>query len=145
MPSRFPRPELSGGRSTGITRTLPYFGASDTEEQGARRDAYRRMIQSFKDLESGKSQVVYIAFSQRPVQDILHCYIIVGNRIRVRANIAGWEAGTGEHVTSWDGHDLSDAKFWCLLTGPVSWPPEPLTVRGHQGIRYVGDLWYSPV
>lgn len=141
MPSKFPRPELSGGRSTGIIRTLPYFGAKDTEEQGARRDAYKKMIQSFKDLESGKKDVVYIGFSQMPVTDVLHCYIIVGGRIRVRANIGGWEKGDGEKVTSWDGHDLSGAKYWCLLTAPVSWPPEPILRRGSQGFRYVGDLW----
>ncbi len=141
MPSKFPRPELHGERSTGIIRTLPYFGAATTEEQGARQDAYKRMIQSFKDLESGKRDCVYIAFNQMPKQEVLHCYIIVAGRVRVRANIAGWEKGDGEKVTSWDGHDLSDSKYWCILSAPVSWPPEPILRRGFQGHRYCGNLW----
>lgn len=128
-------------RPTGIIRTLPYFGAGDTEEQGAERRAYRRMIESFKAVERGQIECCRIAFSQMPRQEVLHCYLLVGGKIRVRANIATWEAGTGEHVSSWDGHDLSTAKFWALLTSPVSWPPFEVKMHGFQGIRYTEELW----
>lgn len=141
MPSRFPRPELSGGRSTGIIRTLPYFGAGDTEDEGARRDAYKEFLRAFKGVEEGRHECVRIAFPQMPTQDVLHCYILIGGRIRVRGNIAGWEKGDGSFVKSWDGHDLKDSKFWCLVTGPISWPSEPVIRRGFQGFRYTGDLW----
>lgn len=129
-------------RAVGITRTLPYFGAGDTEEKGAKRLAYRRMMESFRRAARYENAFVRIAFSQKPTQEVLHCYLIVGGRIRVRANISHWEIGTGEPVASWDGHDLSQAKYWAILTAPVSYPPEPLKRRGHQGIRYVyEDLW----
>lgn len=59
----------------------------------------------------------------------------------MRGNIAGWEEGDGSFVKSWDGHDLKDSKFWCLVTSPVSWPPDPVLRRGFQGFRYTDDLW----
>jgi hypothetical protein len=71
----------------------------------------------------------------------LHCYILVGGRVRLRANISHWEAGTGSAIESWDGHDLSGAKYWAILTGPVVYPPEPINMRGFQGFRYTEELW----
>ncbi len=129
-------------RPTGIIRTLPYFGAGDTNEAKTKRLAYRRMMKAFKRIEKGGDEYVRIAFSQMPTQDVLHCYILVEGQIRVRANIGWWERGTGEHVESWDGHDLSSAKYWAILTGPVEYPPEPIHRKGFQGLRYVTEpLW----
>lgn len=129
-------------RPTGIIRTLPYFGAGDTEEVGARRLAYKRMMEAFRRAGRYENAFVRIAFSQKPTQEVLHCYINVGGRIRVRANISHWEAGTGEQMESWDGHDLSRAKYWAILTGPVAYPPSVITRRGTQGFRYVyEELW----
>jgi hypothetical protein len=129
-------------RPVGIIRTLPYFGAGDTEEEGAKRKAYRRMMDSFRHADRSNTGFVRVAFAQKPTQEVLHCYINVGGKIRLRANLSHWEIGTGEKVQSWDGHDLSNAKYWAILTGPVSYPPEPIAKRGTQGFRYVyEDLW----
>lgn len=129
-------------RPVGIIRTLPYFGADDTEDKDARTLAYRRMLESFRRTDRYDNAFVRVAFAQKPTQEVLHCYINVGGKIRLRANISHWETGTGEQVESWDGHDLSNAKYWAILTGPVSYPPEPIKQRGTQGFRYVyDDLW----
>lgn len=128
-------------QATGIIRTLPYFGAGDTQEAQAKRAACRRMMEAFKRIENGSEEFVRIAFSQKPTLTVLHCYILVEGKIRVRANISHWEEGTGEHVDSWDGHDLSDAKYWAILTAPISYPPEPVTRKEFQGFRYTEDLW----
>jgi hypothetical protein len=131
----------NGQRPTGIIRTLPYFGAGDTEEAGARRLAYKRMMEAFRRADRYENAFVRIAFSQKPTTEVLHCYILVGGRVRLRANISHWEAGSGAAVESWDGHDLSKAKYWAILTGPVSYPPEPVKMRGSQGFRYTEELW----
>lgn len=131
-----PRP-----RPSAIIRTLPYFGAGDTEEAGARRLAYKRMMEAFRNADRYENAFVRVAFSQRPATEVLHCYILVGGRVRLRANISHWETGNGTTVESWDGHDLTSAKFWAILTGPVSYPPEQIKMRGFQGFRYTEELW----
>lgn len=134
--------DVTDDRYTGIIRTLPYFGAGDTLEAQAKKKAHERMMKAFRRMARGEDSLVRIAFSVRPKFDVLHCYIIVGGRVWVRANIATWEVGTGEKVESWDGHDLSNAKYWCILTAPVSFPQTPVKMRGFQGLRYVTEpLW----
>src|SRR5438445_8122663 len=88
--SFFPRPQ----RPTGVIRTLPYFGSSDDKHgRAAMKRAYARMMRSFHSLESGTIECVYIAFPQKPTIDVLHCYLIVGGKVRVRANISHWIPG----------------------------------------------------
>lgn len=129
----------SNERPTGILRTLPYFGASDASEAG-RREAYKKMLGAFKRLEAGGAGI-WIAMANKPKHDVLHCYIVVGNQVRVRANIAGYSAGNNLQFECWDG-ELRRANFWAVLTSPVSWPPEPIKIRGFQGFRYVTvPLW----
>lgn len=126
-------------RPTGIIRALPYFGASEKDEPGATRKAYRRMRLAFKSLELGDGPI-YIALSQRPTKEVLHCYIIVGGQVRVRANIAGYANGNGLDIECWDG-TLRKSKWWAVLTAPVSWPTEAVPMRGFQGFRYTEALW----
>jgi hypothetical protein len=131
----------SSERYTGIIRTLPYYGAGHSKEANAKRRAYRRMMKAFRKADRGDS-CVYVAFAQKPKHEVLHCYILVEGQVRVRANISHWEEGRGTQVESFDGHDLSDAKYWAVLTGPVSFPPEPVKRKGTQGFRYVKEpLW----
>jgi hypothetical protein len=133
---------------TAIIRTLPYFGASvnggkvqDETEQKAMSLAYRRMMRALRNLENDPEAVVYVAFPQRPTKEVLDCYLIVGGKVRVRARIATWiegdEVGT---VNCWDG-SARDAKWWAVLTAPVSFPPEDVLRRGFQGFRYTTELW----
>lgn len=129
-------------RPTGIIRTLPYFGSKDSEHNAeTKSEAYRNMLRSLKAVESGKIECFYVAFSQMPVQEVLHCYLIVGNKVRVRANIASWIPGDqiGE-VTCWDNTDRN-AKFWAALTAPVIWPPHEIKISGFRGFRYCQELW----
>lgn len=131
----------NGQRPTGIIRTLPYFGAGDTEEAGARRLAYKRMMAAFRNAGRYENAFVRVAFSQKPTTEVLHCYILVGGRVRLRANISHWVSGQGEKIHFFDDHDLSSAKFWAILTGPISYPPEQIKMRGFQGFRYTEELW----
>lgn len=138
MPSYFKKLE----RPTGIIRTLPYFGAKDSEHNATTHNrAYRHMMRSLKAVESGAIECFYVAFPSRPTTTVLHCYLIVGGKVRVRANIAEWipgaEIGT---VSCWDNTDRN-AKWWAALTGPISWPPEDVLRRGFQGFRYCSELW----
>lgn len=129
-------------RPIGIVRTLPYYGVGASVEACRRRAAYRTMMKAFRGLERDDEAFVRIAFSAKPRHEVLYCYLLVGGRVRVRANIAGWEKGTGQQITSWDGHDLSWAKYWALLTAPVVFPPFVIKRRGTQGFRYLySELW----
>lgn len=129
-------------RPIAIVRTLPYYGVGASEEASQRRAAYRTMMKAFRGLERNDEAFVRIAFSAKPRHEVLYCYIVVGGRARVRANIAGWEKGSGERIISWDGHDLSGAKYWALLTAPVEFAPCVIERRGTQGFRYLFDpLW----
>lgn len=131
-------------RRTGIMRTLPYFGAKDKDHnKGAMGKAYKRMLLSLKLIESAKAEHFYVAFPQRPTTEVLYCYLIVGNKVIVRANIASWIPGKDMGtVTCWDDSERQ-AKWWAVLTGPISWPSEEIKRRGFQGFRYVheGELW----
>jgi len=131
-------------RPTGIIRTLPWYGAEDSRhtstEQGK---AYARMMRGFERLEKdrdGNGQVL-IALPQLPRHEVLHCYILIGNIIRVRANISCFipdsEIGA---VACWDDSTRRSA-YWASLTAPVSWPTEEIRMRGFQGFRYTQELW----
>jgi hypothetical protein len=53
----------------------------------------------------------------KPKHEVLYCYIIIGNRVRYRANIVSFESG-GE-VTFSDGRSAT-ARVWMMLGAPVS-------------------------
>lgn len=139
MPSHFKRPQ----RPTGIIRTLPYFGSKDSEHDAphATNKAYQRMMRTLRAIEKGTAEHFYVAFAQRPTTTVLHCYLICGGEVRVRANIAEWIPGDKMgKVECWDDSSRQ-AKWWAVLTGPISWPPEKMLRRGFQGFRYTEDLW----
>jgi hypothetical protein len=138
----------SGIPPTGIIRTLPYFGTADAA--GNVRDdskvkamnlAYRRMMRAFKAIERTGEGHVLIALSAQPKIDVLHCYLIVGGQVRLRARIAGYQEGENlGDVACWD-NSVRSAKVWAILCAPVEYPPEPILRRGFQGFRYTTDLW----
>lgn len=128
-------------RWTGIIRTLPYYGAGEPNESDAMRKAYKRMMAAFKAMETNEEVEVRIALSQKPTIEVLHCYILVGGKIRVRANIADIVPGYCIGETECFDGSLRNPKFWAILTSPVSWPSEPIARRGFQGFRYTQELW----
>lgn len=144
-------------RPTGVIRTLPYFGATvkggsidDGERVQAMAKAYRRMVVALRNLAKNPEAYVYVAFTQKPTQEVLDCYLLIGGKIRVRARIGAWvegsEVGT---VNCWDD-SARDAKWWAVLTAPVSFAQPPLPAvevkackgqSGFQGFRYTEELW----
>lgn len=121
-------------RPSGIIRTLPSL-YSDRNEV-----AHDRMKRSIEDLAAGRIPAVYIALSQKPKIEVLHMYLVIGNKITVRMNIAGYEPGDNVEIECWDKISRSP-KWWAICSGPVSYPPTEKPWRGFQGIRYTEDLW----
>lgn len=123
-------------RPTGIIRTLPslYNGTNGKEASVG----FIRYQKSIKHLEARKIPAIYIALQAIPKQEVLHMYLLIEGEIRVRMNIAEYIAGTEQ--VCWD-FTIRQPKFWAVCTAPVSKPPEPMTYRGFQGIRYTEKLW----
>jgi hypothetical protein len=130
-------------RPTGIIRTLPWFGAEDAKHLafGEKGKAYWRMRRAFRRIDKSGEGSVLISLSQKPTIEVLHCYVLIAGLVRVRANIAdflnGQELGD---VRCWDD-STRQAKWWAVLTSPISWPPEEVRMRGFQGFRYTENLW----
>lgn len=127
-------------RPTGIIRTLPWYGAEDSRHTDTEKGkAYKRMMRHYKLMDKGRAESCVVAL---PAIEVLHCYILIGGVIRVRANISEWISGAdiGE-VKCWDDSTRT-AKWWVVLTAPVSWPPYEIKMTGFQGFRYVyEELW----
>lgn len=124
-------------RPTGIIRTLPY---NQNSAELSLREAYRKFseaMQRLLDQPAGDAHVV-VAMAQKPTKEVLHCYLLLGGKIRVRLNIAGFEPGDAREC--WDG-SVRRPKYWMILTAPVSYPPSPIKRSGFQGFRYIDDLW----
>lgn len=68
-----------------------------------------------------------------PKIEVVYCYIVINNRIRYRANIAGFEPGGKRYFG--DGRSAT-ARAWMILTGPVVKAPHRIERRGFQGFRY---------
>ena len=117
-------------RPTGIIRTLPSL------EPG--HIGRKRYEASIKGLERGIVPAIYIALAQLPRIEVLHLYLLIEGEITVRLNIAGYEDGDAREC--WD-KTIRKPKYWALCTGPVSYPPEPMKMRGFQGFRYTEGLW----
>jgi hypothetical protein len=126
----------NGERPTGIIRTLPGEAKSYALDSFARG----RMMRSYDALSEGKIPAIYVALAQRPKVDVLHLYILVGGQIVCRMNIAGYESGKGWTLDCWDGVNRV-SPWWVLCSAPVSYPPEPIKMRGFQGFRYTQELW----
>lgn len=121
-------------RPIGITRTLPYDAESHDETL---KSAYRKLLKSLRALNTDDNAHFYIGCAQRPVQEVLHIYIIASGRIVGRANIADWL--TGQPPMMRLDQTVHAHKYWCVLSSPFVEPPQKLKWRGHQGIRYVYD------
>jgi hypothetical protein len=122
-------------RPTGIIRTLPSLYA-DNKNVG-----FRRYIASLHDLQRNDVPF-YIALAQKPTIEVLHIYLLIEGRIRVRLNISGFIPGGDEApVQCWDD-EFRQPKWWVECSGPVSRPPQRyIKMRGFQGFRYTEDLW----
>lgn len=123
-------------RPTGIIRTLSGEARSYALDSSARD----RMMRSYDALKEGKIEVIYVALAQKPTKEVLHIYILVGGEIICRMNIAGYTDLDGQPLDCWDG-EKRISPWWVICSAPVSYPPEPIKMRGFQGFRYTEDLW----
>jgi hypothetical protein len=119
-------------RPTGIIRTLPSL-YNDDKNQG-----FRRYVRSIKELESGVIPAIYIAMAQLPKIEVLHMYLLIEGKIRVRMNIV--EYAPGDAAICWDS-TIRTPKFWAVCGLPLERPPAPILRKGFQGFRYTEDLW----
>lgn len=119
-------------RPTGIIRTLPSL-YSDEKNVG-----YRRYVRSIRELEQEKIPAIYIAMAQLPKIDVLHMYLLIEGKIRVRLNIVEYIPGTAE--ICWDS-TIRQPKYWAVCSGPVARPPHEILRKGFQGFRYTEELW----
>src|SRR4051794_16299842 len=72
---------------TGIIRTLPSL-YTDPKNPG-----WRGLSRSIAHCEADESAYFYIALAAQPKHDILHLYLLVGNQITMRFNLAGYAPG----------------------------------------------------
>lgn len=119
-------------RPTGIIRTLPSL-YNDGGNIG-----YKRYVRSIRELEQEKIEAIYIAMAQLPKTEVLHMYLLIEGKIRVRLNIVEYVLGTA--AICWDSK-IRQPKYWALCSGPVSRPPTDILRKGFQGFRYTEDLW----
>lgn len=124
-------------RPTGIIRTLPYNASSP---HGNVRAAYKELLRCLRALNTDDEAHFFVGMAQRPVQDVLHIYIIASSRIVGRANIATFL--TEQPPMMRLDQTVHQHKYWCVLSAPFEEPPEKIKMRGTQGFRYVYDpLW----
>jgi hypothetical protein len=120
-------------RPTGIIRTLPTLYGDETGSKNFR--------ESLKAVEEGDAGHFYVFLSQKPTVEVLHLYILIDGNIVCRTNIAGYRDGRvyGE-MECWDGTKRT-TRWMAICTAPISYPPEPIKMRGFQGFRYTQELW----
>ena len=119
---------MSSERKQAIAVTWPLSSMTKTP---------REFVRSFMSINDGET-CWYAKVGQVPKRDVLYCYVIIGNRVRYRANIVGFEPG-GE-LTFSDGRSAT-AKVWMVLGAPVVRAPHRIEMRGFQGFRYTDLLW----
>ncbi|MEO6390825.1 MAG: hypothetical protein ABIP75_03175 [Pyrinomonadaceae bacterium] len=90
-------------------------------------------VRGFYGMNNDESSYWLAKMANQPKVEVPYCYIVIGNRIRYRAQIAGFEPGGPR--TFPDGHTQT-AKGWMILTAPVISAPYPIKRRGFQGFRY---------
>jgi len=119
-------------RPTGIIRTLPSL-YKDGGNIG-----YRRYVRSIRELKQGKIEAIYVAMAHLPKTEVLHMYLLIEGKIRVRMNIVEYVPGTA--AICWDS-TIRQPKYWAVCGLPLERPPEPILRKGFQGFRYTDDLW----
>ena len=98
----------------------------------------RQFVRAFFAMNDDDSIYWQCKFGAPPTRDVVYCYIVAENRIRYRANIAGFEPG-GLRVFG-DGRSAT-ARSWMILTAPVIKAPYRIERRGFQGFRYSGIIF----
>lgn len=96
-----------------------------------REVSLRQFVREFCQM--SESDVWFCKFAAIPRCEVIHCYIVIENRVRYRANLVGFDPG-GEMIFA-DGRTAT-ARAWMLLCGPIVKAPYRISMRGFQGFRY---------
>src|SRR5436305_1254367 len=81
----------------------------------------RRFVREFLAMNTEDDWHWQCKIGNRARIEVVYCYIVIGNRIRYRANIAGFEPG-GER--EFDDGRKATARAWMILTAPVVKAPD---------------------
>jgi hypothetical protein len=93
----------------------------------------RQFVRDFLGMNSGEIEYWICKMGNVPRIEVPYCYIVINNRIRYRANIAGFEPG-GERT--FDDGRRATGRAWMILTAPVIKAPYRIQRTGFQGFRY---------
>jgi hypothetical protein len=105
---------------TGIIRTLPSLYTDPTNP------GWRGLRRSIAACERDDSAYFYIALAQQPKFDVLHLYLLVGNEITMRFNLAGY--APGHEAKCWDGTIRQED----LMPGRETWTKHEEDQRRHE-------------
>ncbi len=124
---------LSEEQYTGIIKTMP---AKFLLEYGK-----KRFIRDFvlRPNESDGCQFVF-NISGIPKYDVLHFYLLIGGRIRHRANIFEF-CKPHKGFLNRETELMMSARAWVITGPPVIRAPFKIDMKGFRGFRYTEDLW----
>ena len=101
---------------------------------------FLRVVQEMKKPDS--NTVWHHGLPSMPKNEITHCYICCGGRVRWKANIAGIHNGMRvftDHVN--DTTRYGGAGPYIELCGPLTEAPNKVPMKGFQGFRYTEPLF----
>ena len=98
---------------------------------GDREEAFRRLYETMG--QRGGDDCFYHFISSVPtVEDIMHVYVCFKGFIQYKAILVKFMKAEAVDLPSYQ----HPARDWCVTTGPVVKPKEPVPQKGFRGFRY---------
>lgn len=94
---------------------------------------YKAQIESFLRCD-GENAIYNWALKNKPKEDFLWVYIVIGNKVRWKARFVGWDIDE-ENKTFSDGRRWSSTR-WMILVDFEPLPKPQQSMKGFQGFRY---------
>lgn len=81
---------------------------------------------------------LYFAYglANKPLHNVLYCYLLYNGEVRYRFNISHWEPGRRKFDGNGGPFFSLNRKYWMILTASVTHPIRPFPMKGFQGFRY---------
>lgn len=122
-----------GDRPDGILLTMPKVFFEHYPEA-----TYRRVMETLEE----RGEIWYNKIAAIPKIEVLWCYLVFGDRIQYRANIAGYERNQVKEFTNPNGIEVHYGPCnWVLLCPPIIKAPFIIDKKGFQGFRYCRELF----
>lgn len=102
------------------------------------KNGYRHWLKNFFHAMRQEDWIYSLRVGNRPKKEVLYVYLLIGGKIRFRANFVGSMGPTNKTFS--DGRSMF-AKAWVELAGPVKHPAIPIPMKGFQGFRYTEKLF----